>query len=57
MKRILCILLGILLLPFMLIAVSIYAVLSILQLLFRTINIGIELFMMWVDKNITNNII
>jgi len=57
MKRVLCVILGIILTPFMLIAVSVYAVLSILQLLFRTINIGIELFMMWVDKNITNNII
>ncbi len=47
--------LALLLLPIILMAIIIYYVLHILQLLFRTINLQLEKFMEWVDRNITVN--
>lgn len=57
MKKALCTWLGFFLLPFVLVMALIYAVSSVLELLFRTINLGINYCMLWIDKNITPNII
>ena len=45
-----------LLTPIILVGALIYAVLYVLQLLFRTINLQLEKGMRWVDRNITPNI-
>lgn len=57
MKKVLCTWLGVFLLPFVLVMALIYAVSSALELLFRTINLGINYCVLWIDKNITPNII
>lgn len=44
------------LLPFLLVGAVIYAVLSVLELLFRTINLGFKYVVLWIDQNITPNI-
>ena len=56
MKKFLYTILGCFLMPFILVGAVIYAILCILQLLFRTINLQFEKGMQWVDKNITPNI-
>lgn len=56
MKNFLFVTAGILVLPGVFICMAIYGALYILQLLFRTINLQIEKGMIWVDKNITQNI-
>lgn len=56
MKKILYTILVCFLMPFILVGAVIYAILCVLQLLFRTINLQFEKGMMWIDKNITPNI-
>ena len=56
MKKFLYTILACFLMPFILVGAVIYAILCILQLLFRTINLQFEMGMQWVDKNITPNI-
>ena len=57
MKKVLCTWLAFFLLPFVLVGAVIYALSSVLELLFRTINLGINYCVLWIDKNITPNII
>ena len=56
MKKILYTILACFLMPFILVGAVIYAILYVLQLLFRTINLQFEKGMRWIDKNITPNI-
>ena len=56
MKKFLYTLLACCLMPFILAGAVIYAVSSVLELLFRTINLGFKYSMLWIDKNITPNI-
>lgn len=56
MKNFLYTITACLLIPIILVGALIYAVLYVLQLLFRTINLQLEKGMRWVDRNITPNI-
>ena len=56
MKTVFWILLVSLLLPFVIVGAVIYGVSSGLELLLRTIKLGIGYCMLWVDKNITPHI-
>lgn len=56
MKKFLYTVLACVLMPFILVGAVIYAVLSVLELLFRTINLGFKYVMLWIDQNITPNI-
>ena len=42
--------------PLIVVGAVIYAVLSVLELLFRTINLGFKYVVLWIDQNITPNI-
>ncbi len=56
MKKVLWILLVGLLIPFVMVGAVIYAVTSVLELLSRTIKLGLGYGMLWIDKNITPHI-
>lgn len=56
MKKFLYTILACFLMPFILVGAVIYAILYVLQLLFRAINLQFEKGMRWIDKNITPNI-
>lgn len=56
MKNFLYSLIAIVIFPIICIAMVIYGLLYVLQLLFRTINLWIESGMRWVDRNITPNL-
>ena len=56
MKNFLCTITASFLIPIIFIGALIYAVLYVLQLIFRTINLQLEKGMRWVDRNITPNI-
>ena len=56
MKDFLFTLVGFIILPIVLIGAIIYAISYVIQLLFRTIIIGLDKGMIWVDRNITQNI-
>ena len=47
---------GIFILPIILVGAVIYAISYVMQLLFRTIIIGLDKCMIWIDKNITKKI-
>ena len=42
--------------PLIVVGAVIYAVLSVLELLFRTINLGFKYVMLWINQKITPNI-
>ena len=56
MKKFIYTLIAIILFPIVCVAMAIYGLLYVLQLLFRTINLWIESGMRWVDRNITPNL-
>ena len=56
MKKVLYNLLAALLLPIIWVSAIIYVISSVLELLFRTINLGFKYGMLWIDQNITPNI-
>lgn len=56
MKKFLYTIFALFIMPIILLGAIIYLVLSLLQLLFRTILIFLDNAMSWVDKNITVNI-
>ena len=56
MKNILYTIIAVVIAPIACVAMVIYGLLYVLQLLFRTINLWIENGMRWIDRNITSNI-
>ena len=57
MRKILYTFLSLIALPFMFCLGLLYGALYFLQLLFRTINIGLEKVVQWVDENITSKML
>ena len=47
---------GLFIIPIVVLILVIYGISYVMQLLFRTIIIGLDKFMNWVDKNITQNL-
>ena len=56
MKKFLYTIAACIILPLSLVGAVIYCIAYVLQLLCRTINIGLDKGMRWVDKNITPNL-
>lgn len=55
MKRFLCTMAAMFIIPIVLIGAILYGVSYVLQLLFRTIILYLDKGMTWVDRNITQN--